>query len=394
MKVKVKDEIKKLMDEVRTISEERKNKEKIPFWEPQPDTARDHWRGTPRPRGELSRAPITVEPEIPMWAQILGFRVDEFYQNPEVYLEYQLKMMIYRYNEWEDETCIGKEIPIWLGATLESSLFGAETIFAPDASPWLDRNPVIEEESDLAKLDFPDFRKAGLMPLAHQFYEELNEMLDDDFKVTFPEWGRSPFGVAFHIRRFENLVLDMVTNPSFMHTMMRFITDVRKRWTEDRATFLDMKVEKGNLYNDEVNTPTLSPELYEEFVLPYEQELSRFHGGILYWHSCGETTKLVDLIAKIPNLEMFHVGPWTDGARCVEAFDNKMPLEFCLHPLRDVQNTDRTGMEAKLKEIADACGKGPYTVRADALQVVNGLEKDLASVKEWVSVANNYLLNH
>jgi uroporphyrinogen-III decarboxylase len=303
-------------------------------------------------------------------------------------------MTIYRHREWNDETCISTEIPIWLGATLESSLFGAETIYAEDASPWLDRNLILRAEEDLDGLECPNFFRSGLMPLAHRYYEVLNELLEKDFKVTFPEWGRGPFGVAFHLRGFENLLMDMASNAEFAHKLMRVITDSRKKWTEDRAKFLGCSVEKGNLYNDEVNTPALSPKLYEDFVLPYEQELSQFHGGILYWHSCGDTTELVHLIARIQNLEMFHVGPWTSGTRCVEVFENKVPLEFCLHPLRDVQDTQVEGMKAKLAEIAKAVKAGPYTVRADGLQVFRGLDRDLPQIKEWIKVADEFLSSH
>ena len=42
------------------------------------------------------------------WTMI---KVDDFYTNPVTYLTYQLKMMIYRYEQWADETCIGPEIP-------------------------------------------------------------------------------------------------------------------------------------------------------------------------------------------------------------------------------------------------------------------------------------------
>lgn len=387
------DEIKRLMDQVRTIAAEPKNLERFKYWAPQPETARDHWRGTPKPRAELPRAPITVEPEIPMWGAILGFKVDEYYNNPVTYLIYQLKMMVYRYEHWNDDTCIGTEVPIWLGTTFESSLFGAKTIYTADASPWLDREPVIKTEEDLDRIKFPDFYKSGLMPLAHEYYNVLRELLAEDFKLTFPEWGRSPFGVAFHIRHLDNLAVDMATNPEFTHRLLRFITEARKHWVQDRAKFLGMPVEKGNLYNDEVNCPTLSPKMFEEFVLPYEQELSAFFGGILYWHSCGDTTKLVSLIAKIPNLEMFHVGPWTDPAQTVQAFEGKMPLEFCLHPFQDVQHATPAEMEKKLREIVEACGPCPYTVRADGLQVTTDLKQELAKIEEWITVADRVLRN-
>ena len=136
---------------------------------------------------------------------------------------------------------------------------------------------------------------------------------------------------------------------------------------------LVQKVEKGNLYNDEVNSPTLSVPLYEEFALPYEQELSDFHGGILYWHSCGDTTSLLPSISKIHGLEMFHVGPWTDTAAAVKTFSGKVPLEICLHPVRDIQTAARPVMEKRLSGIARACNGSPYTVRADGLQVVFGV---------------------
>ena len=44
-----------------------------------------------------------------------------------------------------------------------------------------------------------------------------------------------------------------------------FITQARKKWTTERAQFLGKSVGKGNIYNDEVNCPSISPTMYEEF---------------------------------------------------------------------------------------------------------------------------------
>ena len=388
---RVKDEIKGLMDRIREISEEQKNLERMKHWQPYPNTARDKWRGTPKPRSTIARAPITIEPEMTMWSSILGFDTDRFYQDPEVFLLNQLKINIYRHEHFNEDTVVGKEIVIWLGTTLESSLLGSKTIYTEDEYPWIDRDAVIEGEADLGRIETFNFYKTGLMPLAHQYYEVLNEYLDSDFKVTFPEWGRSPFGVATHVRGYENLLVDMIKNPDFTHRLMRKITDFRKAWIVERASFLGQAVEKGNLYNDEVNCPTLSPPLYEEFVLPYEQELSGFHGGILYWHSCGDTTALLPSIAKIPGIEMFHVGPWTDVATAHHTFNGEVPLEICLHPVRDVQKASNSAMENRLSGIAKACSGAPYTIRADGLQVVTNIEQDLKKIEEWNEMARSLL---
>jgi uroporphyrinogen-III decarboxylase len=326
-----------------------------------------------------------------MWGDMLGFRADQYYSDPLVYLINYLKIMIYRYENWDEETGVAKEIPIWLGVTLESSLFGADTIYEDNEYPWIDRKPVITDESDLTKLEKVDFFHSGLMPLAHRFYEVIGDLTDDDFNVVFPEWGRSPFGVATHLRGYENFLTDMIQNPGFAHRTLTLITEKRKEWITERAKFLGRKIGKGNIYNDEVNCPTLSPELYEEFALPYEVELSDFHSGILYWHSCGDTTRLLPFIAKIGTLEMFHVGPWTDVGRAVETFDGKVPLEICLHPLRDVQKATSSQMEAKIVEIAYSCKDTPYSVRADGLQVIDDLDSDLTRIREWMTLANRVL---
>jgi hypothetical protein len=382
-----------LMGRVREISEADANHQRAWLWAPESTEATDHGRGPPRRYSEVHAAPFTVEPEFPLWAKIIGFDMEQFYTDPECYLENTLRIAIYRHEHFKECTPAGKTIGIWLGATLESSLFGARTIYFSDASPWLDHEAVIRDEKDLAAMPMPDFYHSGLMPLAHHFYERIGELLDDDFSVTFPEWGRSPFGVAFHMRLLENLAVDMIDNPGFVHRLMRFITDARKQWWQERSRFLGIPLEPANLYNDEVNCPTLSPAMFEEFVLPYEQELSEFHGGIGYWHSCGNTTKLVSFIDRIPNLNMFHVGPWTDLRHVVKVFGGRHPLEICLNPVVDVQMANEDTMRAKMAYIMETCGSIAYTVRADGLQDLHGVPRELAQINQWLGIAHDMLLD-
>jgi len=385
------DSIKKLTERIEKLVNSPRNQEIAKVWKPQEYTAKDHWRGIPLHSTKVKMIPFTVEPEIPMWAQILGFDIGEFYNDPRCYLENTLKMMIYRFEHFQDFTCVEKTIPIWLGTTFESSLFGSRTIFVKGESPWLDREPIIKRPEDLDELNFPDFYKSGLMPLAHKMYEEINELVEGKYTVVFPEWGRGPFGVVQHIRGLENLLMDIILRPEFVHRLMRFVTDARKSWVKERARFLRRKVEKGNLYNDEVNCPTLSPSQYEEFVLPYELELCEFHGGITYWHSCGDTTKLLDSIRRIPNIDMFHIGPWTDLKEVRRVFGEVAALEKCLMPTEDIQLASKKEMEEKLKNIRAVLDGTSYTVRADGLQVIKSLYEDLEIIKQWVSVAREKL---
>lgn len=234
------DSIKKLTEKIEKLIHSPRNQKIAQAWKPQEYTAKDHWRGVPLLSTRAKMIPFTVEPELPMWARILGFDVEEFYNNPRSYLENTLKIMIYRFEHFQDFTCIEKTIPIWLGTTLESSLLGSRTIFVKGESPWLDREPIIKKYEDLDKLNLPDFYKSGLMPVAHRMYNEINELVEGKYTVVFPEWGRGPFGVATHIRGLENLLSDMVLKPDFVHKLMCFITDARKVWIKERAKFLQL----------------------------------------------------------------------------------------------------------------------------------------------------------
>ena len=387
------DYLKRLQGEVRKIAEEPRNQEKLRLWVPQPAHARDHWRGVPCRIRDIGQVPYTIEPENAMWFKILGYNAQEYYTKPEVYLECQLRMSIFRHQYFDDDTAVGKNIPIWLGVPFEPSLFGVGVVFVPDEDPWIEKKPLVENEDDLDRLSPPDFYKSGLMPIAHRMYSGIGELLDEDFTVTFPEWGRSTFAVALHLRGMGNIVTDMIERPEFVYKLLQFVNESRKEWTKKRFEFLGYPVEKGNLYNDEVNCPLLSPSLYGEFILPYEQDLSRFHGGIAYWHSCGNTTPLLSLIRQIPNLEMFHVGPWTDFAKAIGVFGEETALEYCQNPIGDIYTASEREIREKLVSILKTGGGNAYTVRADGLQVYTSVNEDLKKIFNWATIARQVLSN-
>ncbi|NPV54269.1 MAG: hypothetical protein HPY71_12260 [Firmicutes bacterium] len=383
------DRIKKLQDGVRTIVESPENERRIAFWEKQEGDARDHWRGIPK-RGSR-KAPFYADCENSMWSRILGFDLKEYYNDPAVYLESQLRMMLFRFRNFDDDACAGKVVPIWLGVPFEPSFFGVEVVFEPGADPWIGKKPVINDESDLARLPRPDFYKSGLMPVAHRLYSGIGELLDEDFTVAFPEWGRSPFAVALHLRGMDRIVMDMYDRPSFVRELINFIAECRMEWTRERFKFMKTLIQPGNLYNDEVNCPLLSPGMYRDFVLPSEQRLSAFHGGIAYWHSCGNTTDLMRYIKEIPNLRMFHRGPWTDLNAAVEVFGPDIAIEICLDPASDIQMATEESMRQQVEWIKATCdGRVDYTIRIEG-SVIDSADKALQKVKQYVDVTRSVL---
>jgi len=379
-----------LFEKIRNLETSEENERRNSAWIPIVNTAEAYWHG--HPKKGLSYIPFTIEPEHEMWGKILGFMLNDYYNTASTYLLVELNMKIQRFEKFLDETPIGRAIPIWMGTGFESSLFGMEQKYSSDKDPWLGREPILRNTKNLDVLSIPDFFESPIMEKVHNFFHEIKNMIPIDFNVIMPEWCRGPFGLACHLRGMDRIIIDMAEDPIFVHDLMRLTTDSRKKWSKQRADFMGVPIQVGSLYNDEVNVPMISPRFYENFVLPYEIELSNFYGGVSYWHSCGNTEKLQNLIKTIPNLEMVHISPWTDLQKSVENLrDSGISLEVVLHPLRDVQQASDEEITALLSSILEVTSGLSVTVRADGMQMISNLEDDLNSIYRWARLGRAIL---
>ena len=381
-----------LFDKIEEIVENPRNVVNKKFWESQISWPRNMWRGFPKFKPSQG-IPFLVFPDNALWARILKVDLREYYSNPEVHLKTQLRMNIYHFNHWKDNACYTRDLFVWFGVVTELSLFGPRIIFFPNRDGWIESPSLLRKKKDFEFLKYPDFYKSGLMPKIHEFYERISELANKRLRVLFPMWGRGPFCIAAHLRGFENIIIDMLEDSKFVHKLMRFITNSEKEWAKERAKFLNSPIEKRGFFNDEIGLPFIRPEMYEEFILPYEIELANFYGGVFYWHSCGDTSDFVNLIRKIPGLKMFHVGPNTSVSKAAATFGPDISLDVDLDPFRDVLEADEKKMRSKIKEITDICIEKnvPFSIRADAFQPVHSLEENLSKMKQWVSIASSFL---
>lgn len=387
------DTIKRLMDEYRELEASEANQKRKAKWACIQKTTRDQWRGTPRIDGKskYGAAPLQMDCNTNFWGAYLGYSVEDYYRKPEVFLENYMKMRIERFKLFEDDIFVDKMIPIWMGSAFEASLIGMRVVYSDVNDPWIDFKYFLKEPEDLEKIPEFDFYHTGQMEDAVKIYEYCRSQLDPDFDVIFPEWERGPFGVATYARGFEDVLSDMLDDEDdFMDTYMKFFTDRQIQYFEELEKYLGHKIGKINLFNDEVNTPTLSPSLYEERVRPHEARLSERFGGLYYWHSCGTLDKLYPAIAEIPNIDMIHKGPWSSATAAGKAFGQKSAIEVCLNPIKDVISTDAQGMYDRVygicKELNDTDAKG-YTIRANNVGCLGTPDKTIAKCREFIATA-------
>jgi hypothetical protein len=231
------------------------------------------------------------------------------------------------------------------------------------------------------------------MPLVHRFYAEMIEILDDDFLVKFPDWIMGPFGVACELRGFDQFLVDLLLDLDLAQELLRFIVEARLAWQAGCDRFLGVERTRGLMGDDDVNCPTLSPALYRDVILPVEMELGEHYGGIFYWHSCGNTTKLLENIACIPALDLFHCGPWTDVAEACRVMGGRgVPLEICLDPVDKAQMASPGDQKRFLQDVVAQIPENiDCYVKLDSLEVIRDLPTELAAIQSWIVAAREVL---
>ncbi|HAX97372.1 MAG TPA: hypothetical protein DCY12_00370 [Candidatus Atribacteria bacterium] len=344
------------------------------------------------PKKDLNNVPFIADLDREMWASIFQMDLNEVYTDPDAYLEFELRKKVYAYQNFFDDNPLTDAITMWFGVGYWESLLGIPQEPAQSGhEPWVGKISIIKEKADLDKVPIPDFYNFAPAKLAHIFYARIKEQVGDDFKVIFPEWDFGPFGIATHLRGMENLSIDFIDDPVFVHELMKFLLRVKKSWSLERAKFLGVAPQPLYIANDDINVPIISPKAYREFILPYEKEISLFHGGIDYWHSCGRIDPVLKDIMEIPSLKMVHISPWTDIEKAASVANREIILEIVLNPVDDVEKATPQEMKEKLRRIKDCCQGLHYTVRADAFQICSTLENDLIQIKQWIEIAREEL---
>ena len=383
--------IRRLMDRVRAIELSPRNQAKRRYWDVVPN---DQWepaqiRDVPRPLngGPL---PFVVQPALSMWSRILRFDIKGFFTEPSAYLAAMLEQTVWAAEHINDDTFHNRSFRILYGTLLEGSMMGLPWHFDGTGYPRFDYDhPPIEKPEDLNDAEMPNFYTSGLMPLILRMYEEMNELLDDDFLAKFPDWLMGPFGVACEMRGFSNFLLDLMLEPKFAAELLTFVAESRKRWTKQRDEYLGLpSPSRGTMGNDDVACPTLSPKIYANQILPFERDLHDFYGKLFYWHSCGNTTDLLEVIRQLPEIELFHVGPWTDRARAVEVFGETSALEFCPDPVDEIQMASEESIRKWLGELVELCRPGMAAyIKVDSLEVIRDLRTELDAIQRFVHIA-------
>ncbi len=203
-----------------------------------------------------------------------------------------------------------------MGVGVFASAFGCEVEFPPDQMPW--SRPVIkagEPAEKVYQLEPPDV-EAGLLGKILDYAEYFDRKADYKYPIAMTDL-QGPLDTAYLVWDSCDFMVAMYEHPREVHHLMRLCTDliikfVKKMRAKVRefvpAHFPPVYLPDGmGLAVSEDALAVLSRQLYEEFSLPYINELSEEFGGIVI-HSCGNFEHQLAALAKVDNLRGINFG--------------------------------------------------------------------------------------
>jgi len=226
---------------------------------------------------------------------------DGLFEDPAVMTRFQ-ERLYYEQIKAVDDDFVPYLLP-WFGCGVAASALGCRLEFAPRMDPTADpRYYPIQTPRDVKRLEIPDPKRDGFMPtvLAYLQYMKENSFLP----VSFTD-SQGPLTTANQLVGYDKLIYMMNDHPSAVHELMDKITTTQIMWYKRQKevlglgmaeSFGDQQVYTGahaGVWFSDDDAPLMSPEIYREFVVPYNSRMLReFGGGIL--HFCGNATHQVE----------------------------------------------------------------------------------------------------
>ena len=241
--------------------------------------------------------------------------------DPGVMFEYQLKYIRAHYaNELlTDDIYTGFFMP-WFGTGVLASGFGTKVEMLHKMDPAVNMSEIKHPE-EIDELAMPDPEKSGLMPRTLKQIEYFRERCDLPVGVTDCQ---GPLTTAFMVVGYENFSYWMYDHPNYVHKLMNMCTDALIEWVKIQKAHMDpndaraayilgMRIppEKGGAWLSDDDSILMPPDLYAEFVKPYNEKfLAAFGGGGI--HYCGNSNQNLKNFIETKGLSALHNLPLDD----------------------------------------------------------------------------------
>lgn len=263
---------------------------------------------------------------------------DDYFTNHQTMFAYQVGKIQRHLDNFQDDY-----IPMlfpWYGTGVVPSALGSKIVFKAKMDPAIE-GTVIRQPVDLKKLSPPDPEKDGLMPQVLQGIDYMRA--HSDLPVSFTDC-QGPLNIALSLCGVENLFVWMYDYPEQVHEMMDFCTETLIEWIKVQKKHAGQSPEKGafphgivlpdgfgGVWISDDDCTILSPDLYREFVVPYNSRVFKaFGGGTL--HFCGSAEHQLENFLHtegLTGINNFCMGNFRQIAKMQALFADKLALMVC-----------------------------------------------------------------
>jgi len=183
----------------------------------------------------------------------------------------------------------------WYGSVVVPSALGCPVVFQRGEEPAI-AAPAISDLSAVSHLVPPDPERDGLMPRVLACIDHFRA--HSDLPISFTD-NQGPLNIALNLVGLERLIIWMSEEPTVVHELLDFCTTVLIDWIRlqkeragaplDGGAFphlIALPRGIGGVWLSDDDSTVFSPQLYREFVVPYNGRVfTAFGGGTL--HYCG-----------------------------------------------------------------------------------------------------------
>jgi 5-methyltetrahydrofolate--homocysteine methyltransferase len=240
-----------------------------------------------------------------------------------------------------------------LGPAPEAAGLGAPITFTDDGVPWVEA--CVQTEADLEKLSLPDVEDAGYMTHMLQNYRHMRNRVATHIPVYFYS-VMSPWSVAALIRGVSNLMTDVVSNPAFVHKLVRKCTQLEIMWLKTMQSEVPPKYFDRILLNDDIAS-FVSLEQFREFILPaYQEVYNAFPNCQRWYHNDGNATAILEGIAEA-GIQCFHFGYQVDLEHIKSTIGDRVCLMGSIPPLQVLREGTPADVDAAVEAVIGTIGK-------------------------------------